>query len=94
MVKTYQLSKNGTNGLSLKVAPMTTETELNKISCFHAYGIPDATIEPQSVLPDVSDFKVNIYRLFFLRPRFHENEKIRYNWTVLGRKNHTKICKM
>ncbi|KAI5726388.1 hypothetical protein M8J76_001767 [Diaphorina citri] len=57
MVKTYQLSKNGTNGLSLKVAPMTTETELNKISCFHAYGIPDATIEPQSVLPDVSDFK-------------------------------------
>uniref|UniRef100_A0A8D8U3N5 Counting factor associated protein D n=1 Tax=Cacopsylla melanoneura TaxID=428564 RepID=A0A8D8U3N5_9HEMI len=56
MVKTYQLSKNGTHGLSLKIAPMTTDTELNKISCFNAYGEPDSKIEPQSVLPNVSEF--------------------------------------
>lgn len=57
MVKTYQLSKNGTHGVSLKVAPMTTETVLNKITCFHAYGEPGGKVEAQSVLPDVSDFK-------------------------------------
>lgn len=57
MVKTYQLSSVGHWGTSLKVAPITTETELNANTCLQVNGSSEAKIEPQSVLPSLVDFE-------------------------------------
>lgn len=57
MVKTYQLGKKGTYGTSLKVAPVTTETELNTKTCLQVNGSSEITIEPQSVLPSLVGFE-------------------------------------
>lgn len=58
MVKTYQLSTVGNFGTSLKVAPMTTETELNAVKCFQVNGTQDRKIKPQSVLPAMDGFEM------------------------------------
>lgn len=58
MVQTYQLSGQGQYGTSLKVAPMTTEVELNTIKCFRVDGSQEQKIKPQSVLPDLSGFQL------------------------------------
>ncbi|XP_044577137.1 digestive cysteine proteinase 1 [Cotesia glomerata] len=54
MVKTFQLSGDGSHGSSIKIAPMTTEQELNKESCFKIYGDDQMAIQPQTILPDTS----------------------------------------
>ncbi|KAK4885932.1 hypothetical protein RN001_002203 [Aquatica leii] len=56
MVKTYQLRNNGAYGTSLKIAPVTTETELNSQTCLQVNGSREVTIEPQSVLPSLEGF--------------------------------------
>jgi hypothetical protein len=58
MVKTYQLSKLGEFGSSLKVAPVTTEVVQNLDSCLQVNGSNEHRIEPQSILPDLTGFKV------------------------------------
>lgn len=58
MVKTYQLSKLGEYGSSLKVAPVTTEKVQNLNSCLQVNGSSVYRIEPQSILPDVTGFEV------------------------------------
>jgi len=58
MVKTYQLSKLGEFGSSLKVAPVTTEKVQNLDSCLQVNGSSEHRIEPQSILPDLTGFKV------------------------------------
>jgi C1A family cysteine protease len=57
MVKTYQLSKLGEFGSSLKVAPVTTEKVQNLDSCLQVNGSSEYRIEPQSILPDLTGFK-------------------------------------
>ncbi|XP_021934298.1 digestive cysteine proteinase 1 isoform X2 [Zootermopsis nevadensis] len=57
MVKTYQLSKFGEFGSSLKVAPVTTEKVHNLDSCLQVNGSSESRIEPQSILPDLTGFK-------------------------------------
>lgn len=57
MVKTFQLTKSGQYGTSLKIAPVTTETELNSKTCLQVNGTVDIRIEPQSVLPNLDEFK-------------------------------------
>lgn len=57
MVKTYQLSGVTKYGSSLKVAPITTERELNSNKCLQVNGSVEAKIEPQSVLPSLVDFE-------------------------------------
>jgi len=57
MVKTYQLSKLGEFGSSLKVAPVTTEKVQNLDSCLQVNGSNEHRIEPQSILPDLTGFK-------------------------------------
>ncbi|XP_044264589.1 digestive cysteine proteinase 1 [Tribolium madens] len=57
MVKTYQLSSSGPYGTSLKIAPVTTETETNSRTCLQVNGTEDITIEPQSILPDLTNFE-------------------------------------
>lgn len=59
MVKTYQLTKTayGPYGTSVKLAPVTTESELNKVTCLQVNGTSDQTQDVQSVLPDMTDFK-------------------------------------
>ncbi|XP_045540360.1 digestive cysteine proteinase 1 [Papilio machaon] len=59
MVKTYQLSSSvyPKYGTSIKVAPVTTEKELNKETCLQVNGTEDQNVNIQSVLPDMTDFK-------------------------------------
>lgn len=57
MVKTYQLSRAGRFGSSLKIAPITTETELNANTCLQVNGTFDMKIQPQSVLPSLEGFQ-------------------------------------
>lgn len=56
MVKTYQLGKDG-SGTSLKIAPITTETEVNVRTCLQVNGSQDQPISPQTVLPDLTGFE-------------------------------------
>jgi hypothetical protein len=58
MVKTYQLSKLGEFGSSLKVAPVTTEKVQNLDSCLQVNGSSVFRIEPQGILPDLTGFQV------------------------------------
>lgn len=64
MVKTYQLSGVTKYGTSLKVAPVTTEQELNSYKCLQVNGSIEAKIEPQTVLPSLVGFEC-IGELFF-----------------------------
>ena len=66
MVKTYQLSKEGNNGKSLKVAPVTTESQLNKETCLEVDGSSDMSITPQAILPDLSGFEVRTQHTSYL----------------------------
>ena len=60
MLKTYQLANDGPFGSSKKVTPMTTEEVRNQMNCFAASGDEDDPVEPQSVVPDLTNFKVFI----------------------------------
>lgn len=66
MAKTYQLSNKGSFGASLKIVPVTTETETNNIKCLEVNGTEQIHISPQSVLPDLSNFKVIIIKFKIL----------------------------
>lgn len=66
MMKTYQMTKEGKYGVAKKVAPMTTETVKNQINCFQAEGTEDEKVEAQSILPDISNFKVQLLLLSHL----------------------------
>lgn len=48
----------GEFGSSLKVAPVTTEKVHNLDSCLKVSGSNESRIEPQSILPDLTGFKV------------------------------------
>lgn len=57
MVKTYQLGSLGPYGASLKIAPVTTEDELNERTCLQVNGTSDYSIKPQSILPSLIGFE-------------------------------------
>lgn len=57
-VKTYQLSREFEYGTSLKIAPVSTDDELNKITCLQVNGTEDQTVDIQSILPDVKEFQL------------------------------------
>ncbi|KAI7815231.1 Cathepsin L long [Rhyzopertha dominica] len=57
MVKTYQLGTLGPYGASLKVAPVTTENELNAKTCLQVNGTEDFSIQPQTILPSLVGFE-------------------------------------
>ncbi|XP_072356635.1 digestive cysteine proteinase 2 [Scyliorhinus torazame] len=44
-------------GISYKISPETTETEVNVIKCFQVNGTIDDPILPQSVFPSLDDFE-------------------------------------
>ncbi|KAJ8970055.1 hypothetical protein NQ317_012030 [Molorchus minor] len=56
MVKTYQLGGSG-YGTSLKLAPVTTETEENIESCLQVNGTNENRIVPQAILPNLEGFE-------------------------------------
>lgn len=56
MVKTYQLSSHESYGVSLKIAPITTNELLNKETCLQVNGTEDNRVEIQAILPDVKNF--------------------------------------
>ena len=45
-------------GTNYRICPETTETQLNVRSCFQVNGTKDAPVAIQTVLPDLSKFKV------------------------------------
>ncbi|CAB3232442.1 unnamed protein product [Arctia plantaginis] len=59
MVKTYQLSAGAYKpfGTSVKVAPVTTESVLNQQTCLQVNGSSDNSVNIQTVLPDMTDFR-------------------------------------
>ncbi|XP_052744081.1 digestive cysteine proteinase 1 [Bicyclus anynana] len=59
MVKTYQLSASvyPDSGTSIKIAPVTTEKVQNQDTCLQVNGTKDESINIQTVLPDMTDFK-------------------------------------
>ncbi|KAH8354079.1 hypothetical protein KR084_006631 [Drosophila pseudotakahashii] len=58
MVKTYQLAGEGQFGTLLKLAPITTKTEDNKLTCLQVNGTADQVVEIQSILPDAKPFSL------------------------------------
>lgn len=57
MVKTYQLKNYGQYGTSLKIAPVTTEEDLNVNQCLQVNGTNELSIQTQSVLPNLTGFE-------------------------------------
>lgn len=59
MVKTYQLSPSAykPHGTSIKIAPVTTEKQLNAETCLQVNGTDDQDVDIQMVLPNMTDFK-------------------------------------
>lgn len=60
-VQTYQLGGQGSGdyGISLKIAPMSTEKELNVQTCFRVNGSEKAPVQTQSVFPDMTGFTMS-----------------------------------
>ncbi|XP_053668625.1 digestive cysteine proteinase 1 [Anopheles marshallii] len=58
MVKTYQLTRQGDFGVSLKLAPVTTQNQMNKETCLQVNGSLANKIDVQSILPYVKDFQL------------------------------------
>ena len=50
----------GDMGVSIKVAPMTTETVYNARTCFLINGSSEYQITTQAILPDLTGFTVGV----------------------------------
>lgn len=57
-VKTYQLSGAGVYGTSFKIAPVTTDEVLNKMTCLQVNGTEHRQITFQPILPDCDEFQL------------------------------------
>merc|ERR1711892_1308308 len=58
MVKTFQRGDIKEFGTTAKIIPMTNEVVVNEIDCFAVDGGKEYKIEPQSILPDITDFEL------------------------------------
>lgn len=56
MVKTYQLASVMPYGTLLKLAPITTDEELNKVTCLQLNGTTENRVQIQTILPDAKNF--------------------------------------
>lgn len=72
MVKTYQLPKQGQFGTSLKIAPMTTDSVTNVETCFKVDGESATPIAVQSILPNLTNFKVSVSNTLYIFCGCHE----------------------
>jgi len=54
--KTFQLSKVNGFGVMRKIVPMTNDKLVNKVTCFEVNGTAISLVEPQSILPDLTNF--------------------------------------
>lgn len=91
MVKTYQLTKQGSYGVSLKLAPVTTQSQTNKETCLQVNGSADNAIAVQGILPYAKDFKLigkTLWSLPSFTPTYH---------ALLGAKNENRfrgLCRL
>lgn len=83
-VSTYQIGAEQQWGVSYKITPETTETELNVMKCFQVNGTKDETVTPQTSLPDVQGFQ-------FLRMEYYGGSlcEVWQNVTTIGNKKNT-----
>ena len=58
MDKTIQRADQEPYGTSYRLCPVTTETEFDVQACFAVNGTGDSPVAIQTVLPDLSRFKV------------------------------------
>uniref|UniRef100_A0AAY4DXH4 Peptidase C1A papain C-terminal domain-containing protein n=1 Tax=Denticeps clupeoides TaxID=299321 RepID=A0AAY4DXH4_9TELE len=56
-VSTFQLALEKPSGISYKITPVTTETELNVMKCFQVNGTQEDPILPQGALPLTAAFQ-------------------------------------
>lgn len=61
MAKTYQLANDGPHGSSIKIVPVTTDTELNKATCLKVEGNAEMQFKPQTIVPDTTGMQVNAF---------------------------------
>nr|ATU82457.1 venom C1A protease 4 [Lethocerus distinctifemur] len=57
MMRTFQVSSAGRYGTAYKVVPVTEDDRPTATRCLLAGGTLDSKVAPQSVLPDLADFK-------------------------------------
>lgn len=57
-VSTFQLGVAEDQGVSYKITPVTTETELNVMKCFQVNGTKQDPVLPQAALPHLQGFEV------------------------------------
>lgn len=88
MVKTFQLSRKGSYGKSIKIAPITTESISNEETCLEVNGTSQLKIQPQTIIPDTTGMEVKQYFLFFffLYLYLTLNCDIQPYFSVLGKK--------
>lgn len=58
MVKTFQRGDVDEFGTLVKIIPYTDEVVVNSLDCFQVNGTDDMQVEPQSMLPDMTDFSL------------------------------------
>ena len=59
MDSTIQRADEKPYGANYRICPETTETQMNVRSCFVVNGTEGASAAVQTVLPDLSNFKVH-----------------------------------
>lgn len=83
-VKTYQLSREGQFGTSLKIAPVTTDEIENEMTCLQVNGTDDNRVEPQAILPDCRGFQLESTEDF----RGWRCDKFVFQETIGHKRNH------
>ncbi|KAL4629415.1 digestive cysteine proteinase 1-like [Arapaima gigas] len=83
-VSTYQLGQEKPWGLSYKITPETTETEVNVMKCFQLNGTKQEPVVPQGAVPNVDGFQ-------FIRKEYFAGRlcEVWQNVTVEGHKKNT-----
>ena len=66
MDKTIQRADEKPYGTNYRVCPETTETQMNVQACFAVNGTVDAPVTIQTVLPNLTNFKVFCCCIFTL----------------------------
>ena len=64
MDKTIQRADEKPYGVNYRICPETTETQMNVEACFAVNGTADGPVAIQTVLPDLTNFKVFCSSIF------------------------------
>lgn len=60
MSVTINRADMGPYGTMYKTVPVTTQDYANRMTCFKVPGAKGASVTPQGLLPDISNYEVNV----------------------------------